>query len=732
MANVPALFGFGRVEVSPRFGFKPSAMTASRPARRARWLFAAGLLLPITAQAQFGAPAPIVQPTTPSDRLAANLLILSQNPRDVIALTEAGRSAIAIGDGHAALAFFARAEELSPGDSRIKAGIGSALLLVDEPSEALKLYAEASSMGLPDREMVKDRGLAYDLLGDSRRAQRDYQLALRQSNDDEVTRRLALSLGISGDRDQGLKLLDPLLRKQDQAAWRARAFILAMNGNMKDAERIAGQVMPLGMADSLTPFLRRLASLNPAQRARAVNLGIMPDTGVRTAMVSTDTGFRPLDAGAAERMIPKEPEVAAVIETNGKRVKPSKAPRRRPGQDEQVAVAAPPPNIPVSVPAAANPPAGRFDQRIDTRLNTRIAAVDPSRLPPEVQAALAGKAIPIGKPVALSNGQVMPPPSPAAQPTIERAVVAKPAETVVASPPPPPPIFEVPSWRPAGTAPALAKPAPPVVVPNTPPPPPAVVAVAPPPPVIVSPPPPPPVVIAVVPPPPPPLPVQIAIVTPPPPSAPIPSVIGPPALSVREDSIPASSAPKPADVLIPAAAQPAPTLTPPVQIVAVPATPAPKLVGLSAIMADIVPEAESQAAPLPSPAQLRAARQASAKKAAAEAEAKAEKEQAAREAAEKAALAKRNPARVWVQVATGNNESGLSGTWKKLKEKAPDVFKGQSAASVPYKSTNRVLIGPFKSQTEARAMVNAMGKKGIQGSTFSSDAGQEVGRVGGK
>ena len=81
-------------------------MIAFRPARKARWLFAAGLMLPVPAQAQFGAPVPIVQPTTPSDRLASNLLILSQNPRDVIALTEAGRSAIAIGDGHAALAFF--------------------------------------------------------------------------------------------------------------------------------------------------------------------------------------------------------------------------------------------------------------------------------------------------------------------------------------------------------------------------------------------------------------------------------------------------------------------------------------------------------------------------------------------------------------------------------------------------------------------------------------------------
>jgi hypothetical protein len=145
-----------------------------------------------------------------------------------------------------------------------------------------------------------------------------------------------------------------------------------------------------------------------------------------------------------------------------------------------------------------------------------------------------------------------------------------------------------------------------------------------------------------------------------------------------------------------------------------------------------VPEAESAAAPLPSAAQLKALRLATQKKAAAEAAAKVEKDAAAKEAAEQAALAKRNPARVWVQIATGADESGLSGTWRKVRESQPGIFKGQSAAYVPYKSTNRVLVGPFKSQTEARAMVNAMGKAGLSGSTFASAAGQEVSRIGGK
>jgi hypothetical protein len=149
-------------------------------------------------------------------------------------------------------------------------------------------------------------------------------------------------------------------------------------------------------------------------------------------------------------------------------------------------------------------------------------------------------------------------------------------------------------------------------------------------------------------------------------------------------------------------------------------------------LADIVPEKESVGAPLPTAAELRAIRVAAQKKVAIEAEAKLAKEKAEKEAEEKAVLAKRNPARVWVQVATGANERGLPGTWQKLREKAPDVFKGRSAASVPFRSTNRLLVGPFKSQAEARALLNAMSKAGLQGTTYSSEAGQEVAKIAGK
>lgn len=154
--------------------------------------------------------------------------------------------------------------------------------------------------------------------------------------------------------------------------------------------------------------------------------------------------------------------------------------------------------------------------------------------------------------------------------------------------------------------------------------------------------------------------------------------------------------------------------------------------GLSGLLAGLEVEAESAAGPLPSATQIKAARVAAQRKAAADAKAEADAK-AAKETEDAARLAaKKNPARIWVQVATGSNEAGLPGTWKRLKDKAPDAFKGLSASSVPFKATNRLLVGPFKSMSEARALVNTLGKAGLSTNTFNSEAGQEVAKVAAK
>lgn len=213
---------------------------------------------------------------SPSDALARNLRGLAESPRNVGLLIGAGNAALEMGDPQAALTFFARAEHEAPRDGRIKAGMGSAFVLTEQPHAAIKFFSDAVALGVPEHLVAKDRGLAHDMLGDQARAQADYAAVLQRGSDAETERRMALSLAISGNRDRALAMLEPHVRRHDQAAWRARAFVLALTGDAAGAVQAVDAVMPGQQAAALRPFLAQLPQLNASQRAMAVHFGRFP------------------------------------------------------------------------------------------------------------------------------------------------------------------------------------------------------------------------------------------------------------------------------------------------------------------------------------------------------------------------------------------------------------------------------------------------------------------------
>ncbi|UVO54464.1 tetratricopeptide repeat protein [Sphingomonas sp. SUN039] len=638
---------------------------------------------------------PIPDPNDPVERLGRYIRVLAGSPRDIDALLGAGQAALDVGDANAALGFYARAENIAPSSGRVKAGLGSSLVMIERPDDALRLFAEAVSMGVPEAAVARDRGLAYDLRGDSRRAQRDYALAMtRQGSlgrDDELVRRYALSLGISGDRAGAMAMLDPLLRKQDQGAWRARAFIMAMNGDVSGANGVARQLMVPAMANAMSPLLSRLASLNPAERAHAVNFGTVPTDGTQLTvqtgdpflgavppspssslssaggLVSAQGLTRPPVVSGDSGLIPAgEPLGPRAVDTRPVRVAQadSSAPRRRPGGE--VATSAP-------VLPQIDKPAPGFSTETEPgvargRVGGRIGPVDPARLPPEARGdtgqvvRLAGKTLPppdtarplVGPP---SAGQV------ALAPAMPTATVATPPESVTATPIPAPiaPVqiakAELPPSSVATTGPAF----------ETPP------------------------------------------------------VIGPPAATLSATpspvATPSVTTPIATDPVPQPAAAPIPTSS---------TTPVSRLAGL---LDGIERETESTVV-LPGAAELRAARAAAKKKVAQLAAQTAAEEAEKREAAEKAAAAKRNPPRLWVQVATGRNDSGLGITLKRIRSDNEAAMKGLSGWSAPYKATNRILVGPMKSAAAARELVGKLAKNGVSAMTFSSDAGEEVEKIG--
>jgi len=252
-------------------------------------LSGAAAALPMAAIAQ-SAPATgsreVVQalPSPEVERLNDALRRLARNSRDVDALIDAGNAALQIGDNDAAIGFFGRAQELSPGNAKAKLGMAAVYIRSDRPIDALRLFAEAESAGTPSNEFHAERGLAYDLVGNNDEAQRSYRAAQANRPSNEVIRRLAISQAIAGDRAGFEATLLPQLQQRDFAAYRARAFGLAILGDLDEATEIAEAVMPRELSSRIAPYLAYMPQLTKAQQAAAANLGIFP----RAAQIGRD------------------------------------------------------------------------------------------------------------------------------------------------------------------------------------------------------------------------------------------------------------------------------------------------------------------------------------------------------------------------------------------------------------------------------------------------------------
>lgn len=615
--------------------------------------------------------------TTDADRLAEQMRAIAANPRDINALIAAADLSLSLGDLSGAASLYARAEKVAPADPRIKAGEGAILVRSERPGEALRYFAQAEAAGYDIRPIAADRALAYDLIGQQERAQRDYRLALKTKADDETIRRYALSLGISGRRDAALEQLDPLLRKSDRSAWRIRAFVLAMGGDQAGAEKIATTMLPAGMAQGLQPFFQRLPTLGPIDRAFAVHFGEVRATPERLA----DARLTPV----LPQLAPEPAPVALAA------VQPSQPDRRR-GRSrrnrEEVAPA-------VALAANTARPAATPSYQAATAALARVQPVPAQTRPP---VALAS-AVPSVQPV-----PVRPAPAAIVPSAVATRVVPPPAPvtaSVVAATPramaPAATVQPLPAAMPVATS-APASAAPVVAAASAPTPGFATAAVQP-----------------------------AAPVAAPAPAAAAPAFTAPPSRA-EADSVLARIV---AGLTIPAAELGVvePVRAAPASAAAVPAPDTAARVIAEAKAKEERDAAAEKALAAKAAADKRAAdRKAAADKKALAAKklADAEKLAEAKAAAEEKKAARANPERIWVQVAGGAYEGGLPKAYATMKAKAPAVFGSRAGWTTPLRATNRVLTGPFKTDAEARAFVNQLAKAGVPAFTFTSDAGQVV------
>jgi hypothetical protein len=82
--------------------------------------------------------------------------------------------------------------------------------------------------------------------------------------------------------------------------------------------------------------------------------------------------------------------------------------------------------------------------------------------------------------------------------------------------------------------------------------------------------------------------------------------------------------------------------------------------------------------------------------------------------------------KIWLQLASGTNASGLPGEFRKIRSREPSLFTGISGYVTSSDERARLLIGPFHTEQDARLFADALESARIDSMRWVSDPGQVV------
>lgn len=187
----------------------------------------------------------------PQAALNATRAVLERDPRNVRALLQQGDALAVLGRGDAAAEAYRRVLDGAAGAAerdvrRAQLGAGRAELASGRAEKAdavFRAYVEANPR---DGDGRTGLGVALDMQGRHREAQREYRAALALAESDTARVNLGLSLALAGDAQEAVQVLRPLAQASD-APLRVRhnlAFALATAGDRVAAERILAPDLP--------------------------------------------------------------------------------------------------------------------------------------------------------------------------------------------------------------------------------------------------------------------------------------------------------------------------------------------------------------------------------------------------------------------------------------------------------------------------------------------------------
>ncbi len=150
-----------------------------------------------------------------------------------------------------------------PDDPAVLAEVGKVRLASNQLQDAVRLLRRASEMNAQDWRSRSALGVAYDRLGEPKRAEEAYQDALRISPDNPaILNNYALSRAMANDLASARELLQRAVATAgaDLRVRQNLALIYALSGDMGKAESLTLRDLPPDLARETLSYYRELSS----------------------------------------------------------------------------------------------------------------------------------------------------------------------------------------------------------------------------------------------------------------------------------------------------------------------------------------------------------------------------------------------------------------------------------------------------------------------------------------
>lgn len=139
--------------------------------------------------------------------------VLAAKPDDSAVMAELGTTQLEMGALYDGIDTFNKISPSDPAYLDAQIGLERAQLMLSNPDKALEYADKAVAIAPKNARALVGRGVALDMLGRHAEAQEQYRAALAQvPHDMGATSNLALSLAVTGQYDEGIRLLTPLAR----------------------------------------------------------------------------------------------------------------------------------------------------------------------------------------------------------------------------------------------------------------------------------------------------------------------------------------------------------------------------------------------------------------------------------------------------------------------------------------------------------------------------------------